>query len=127
MNSDNFLPLVISGIACAVGIGAIAASLDGTMAERQQAVTNLAKDQAAIAFEAQRSQVEAELANQRYASRCVLISRQLEAGMTFQNLPPNTAICDQTGLTAVVLRDGSIDKIAFTPDQESITRRTSNP
>lgn len=127
MNSDNFIPLVIAGILCVVGIGAIASSLDGTMAERQQAVTDLAHDQAAIEFEAQRQAIESKLAEQRYGARCVLIPRQLTAGMAFPNLPPKTPVCDATGFTAVVDGVGVIQNIAFTPNQDAITRRTSNP
>ena len=127
MNSENFIPMVIAGLACAVGIGAIASSLDGTMAERQAAVTDLARDQAAIAFEAQRQAVEAELAEQRYGARCVLISGQLEGGMSFPNLPPKTPVCDSRGFTAVVGNNGVVKDIAFTPNQLAITQRTSNP
>ena len=63
-----------------------------------------------------------QTANDRYTSGVCLRTDRIEQGQKYANVPPGTVICDRSGWTAQIDEYGNVTGMAYTDDQDVITR-----
>jgi hypothetical protein len=63
-----------------------------------------------------------QTANDRYASGVCLRTDRISQGQKYASVPPGTIICDRSGWTARIDEFGNVADMAYTDDQEIITR-----
>jgi len=63
-----------------------------------------------------------QTANDRYQSGVCLRTDRITQGQRYQSVPAGTVICDRSGWTARVDEYGNVVDMAYTDDQDVITR-----
>lgn len=63
-----------------------------------------------------------QIANDRYTSGVCLRTDRITQGQQYESVPAGTVLCDRSGWTAVVDEHGNVTELAYTDDQDVITR-----
>lgn len=104
----------------AVGYLQVANDPDITATRAMSGATEQQKARQIIAADS--AEATRQTANDRYNSGVCLRTDRIERGQRYANVPPGTIICDRSGWTARIDEHGNVADMAYTDDQDVITR-----
>jgi hypothetical protein len=114
--------LFLVGPALLLALGYFQAANDPETRATRAMSANTAQQQVRQHLAAESAAATRQIANDRYTSGVCLRTDRITQGQRYETVPPGTIICDRSGWTARIDNYGNVTELAYTDDQDVITR-----
>jgi hypothetical protein len=114
--------LFLIGPAAVLAVGYLQVANDPEIAATRAMSQATAQQQARQIIASDSAEATRQTANDRYTSGVCLRTDKITQGQQYESVPPGTILCDRGGWTARVDEYGNVSELAYTDDQDVITR-----
>ena len=112
----------LAGPAAVLAVGYLQVANDPDIKATRAMSQATAQQQARQIIASDSAEATRQTANDRYTSGVCLRTDKITQGQQYESVPPGTILCDRGGWTARIDEAGNVSELAYTDDQDVITR-----